>query len=739
MNIRKVTFLLIGLLALLGGLPSAHAAPPAQIIETVRIGMLVNPTSEAARGVELAVRTLNREQAARNADTFQRYQLVYPNFLISSAEEVPLALSFFAENEVHAIVGPVRNDFALANLEPLARAGVPVLTLATADTLTEFDVTNNIMRMVAPERFYSYSAIDYMLNDLGYTQIALIQTDIQSTEALIAAENRLAEIGRLPSAKIQVVNIAELGEGLQTVLDTGTEGVVMWGSIQDAFTVYSTLRGRGFGGAFWYRQAQEGIRSGTFNIEQSEGMLGATNWAYTTPNDLSRQFLVDYVRLFGRVPSSEAVAAYDTMFILAGQVGTVGAEMPALYESLLSVQTLFTVQGQLNPALYADGDFSRVVSLYELNEYGAGVVRARYRNGERLPDDDLAEADFNVVAAVGTPTFTPTPTLTPTATLPPSPTPSQTQLTVIGDDVTLYQGPGDFFPEIADLPSGTLATIIGGDTDLTWFVIQYRGGIAWVANDENIQVFDPGGLVVQLPIFEAPPTPQGGVTPTPAQEIADIVITDVRLTPAQPRPGEPFVADVTLRNNGAIPTGPFSVATNFEPGAVFSSNSVTNLEPNALITVPLSASVLGAGDFGIDIVADVNNDVTETFEGEGNNLYRLDYSVDYPLVQDVSNVQVTAGNTIDVAGGINDLNWTGTELVPINGAVVGILTGITYDSVRFDNINTSVVNSGQALTDAQLFPGVIIGVITGEGNRAVLRVDTRIGTDIFISFRAYTP
>jgi ABC-type branched-subunit amino acid transport system substrate-binding protein len=705
----------------------------------VKIGVLLLPGSEADLGARLAVKELNATSTRDELGRLFSYEIIYPNRVPNAAEDIPNAIANLTGQGATVILGPESSDLAVPNLEPLARAGVPVLTLATGDTLTDVDVTNNIMRVRASERFYSQAAADYLVNELGLTRIALVQTNIESTEALIAFEIALTDLARPPVVKVQLEDNSQLEANLPTLLEANPDAIAMWGAPADALTVFRGLRSQGWTGVFFYRHAQEAVQRGELIPSQVEGMLGANAWAYAMPTVLSRQFVVNYVTTYGEIPGDSAAAAYDTVYVVAGQARVAGIAMPALYESLLKMPTVFVVQGRFSPQEYGNGDFSRAVNVYRISEFGAPEVLARYENYVRLSDEELALQGGTGVGVIGTPTFTPIPTETPTTTPEPSATPAQVQLTVIGLEVAVMGGPGEFFEEIGRLPQGTVATVIGGDANFEWFVIQYRGGIGWVANDPSlVSIFDPGGLLNQLPVIDAPPTPPGGVTATPLLEVADLIIDSVTMNPPQPVPGQSFIANVVVRNAGTAPSGAFSVGASFEPGAVFSSNVVPNIAPGATVTVPLSAAVVGTGEFMVNVVADISNQVNEgTTDGEGNNIYFLTYRVDYPVIAQASLLPVAAGSLIDLYGGVGDLSWTGTGLNVVNGALIGVLTGVTFEAANYDAISPALVNNNVGLTDAQIFPGVIIGVITAEGQRAVIRIESRAGTSLNISYRVY--
>jgi hypothetical protein len=204
-----------------------------------------------------------------------------------------------------------------------------------------------------------------------------------------------------------------------------------------------------------------------------------------------------------------------------------------------------------------------------------------------------------------------------------------------------------------------------------------------------------------------------------------------------PQPGQPFIANVTVRNAGVATAGRFTVAGAFDPGNVFSSNFVPELAPLAVMTVPLSVTLAGAGEFSVEIIADVNNDIPEgETVGEFNNAFRLSYRVDFPVIAQGVSLEVNAGNQIDLGGGTADLLWTGSVLSTLNGAELGIVTTATYEAANYATLTSGIINS-TVLGDAQVFGGVLVAVKTAEGQYAILRIEGRAGTSLSLSYRLY--
>jgi hypothetical protein len=287
------------------------------------------------------------------------------------------------------------------------------------------------------------------------------------------------------------------------------------------------------------------------------------------------------------------------------------------------------------------------------------------------------------------------------------------------------------------LPQGAILDVLAADSTLAWLAVLYRGNLAWLENNPlQVSLFDPAVLVYQLPILQAPPTPIGGASPTPDSVTADLVIESVLFVPASPIPGQTFVANVTVRNVGQVAARRFVVAGLFPPGGAFSSNTVEGLAPQGVTTVSLAATVNSTGDYNVDIGVDVNNTVWEGLEGETNNFYRHPYRADYVPTRAESGFTLVAGNPVDVTGGQADLLWTGTSLEAQNGARLGIITSASFDAASYDTLNPSLLTES-AFTDEQLLTGVLIGVVSGEGQRALIRIDGFNPASLTLSYKAY--
>jgi ABC-type branched-subunit amino acid transport system substrate-binding protein/uncharacterized protein YgiM (DUF1202 family) len=716
--------ILIALLAAGMTVPLTLAAPGQQVANVLSIGYLGVRGSQTANGAELAIEQINQSGGVSVSGTAYQLQLV----ALDSEPTVDTlgdAIGQLVAQNVVAILGPDSNALITPdNIQALASSGRPVLTAATGDALTDYDETNYIFRTRAPERIYSYALATYLTTDLGLTQIAAVQTEVEFTEALMHFETSLSNVGVSLAAKIVLPGGETLATDADQLITLNPQAVVMWGSYNDAALLLSTLRTAGWQGVFAYRKANEAIQANILPRTLADGVLGMDSWSYGDSLSAAKIFLRDYVVAFGEIPGPLSVAAYDAVWFLRFAVVEKGITPAAIQEGLLAGNPRTLVQGVLHPIEFSNGDLSRTGVIYKIGPRGGSSVVARF--------DDISRLQLDQAGA--TPEATPVPAATPlppTSSVPTA-TLEGTWVSVNVDTLNIRIGPGPNYDIMGKASKDDLFRVLGAIGDYTWVAIEYQGQVGWVKT-EFVTVL---GSLTTVNIVQPPPTPTLAATLTPSlPPNPDLVIDAVTLDQPQPTPGKSFTATVTVRNGGAGAVGRFAVAATWAPGDVYTATFVEGLAGGQSTQAYLTATVNGTGTFQIGIVADLNNDIPET--NEGNNSYNITYRVDYPLFVNQSNVQLNATTDYDLYGGTVDFQWDGTNLAMRNGSQIGVLSGVTYENVHYGLLEPGVVNNTVGLSAGQVLAGGVYGFYTAEGRRAVIRVDNLVGTQIWISYRVY--
>lgn len=695
--------------------PFVGAAPVAQGA-VLRVGYLGPAGSDTANGAQLAIDQINAFGGINGV----------PLALVTlesapSIETFGAALQLLTSQNVAALLGPDTNALITPDtIAALVATGVPVLTAATGDALTDVDTQNHLLRTMAPERVYGYALAQTLVEDLNVTQVVTVQTQIEFTEALMNFEASLNQAGGSPMTRVQLPSSEGLLDQVPRILGAAPEAVVHWGAPEDAAALLRALRDSGYRGLYAFRFADEAARAGLLPDELAEGVLGFSAWSYTTPTTTTDNFVRDYVIAFGQVPGPLAAAAYDAMWFLRAGMRAGGTEPRGLLSTLIALPPQTLVQGALHPIDFGNGDLARLAVVYRLGKYGGPVVLSRFDDVRRL---GLQES--------GGPEPTPVP-VTPAQTPAPTATLQGTWVEVAVNTLNVRVGPGFEFDRIGEVKLGERYRVLGGIADYTWLVIDYQGGVGWIKTEFVTVLGDLGAVS----IVQAPPTPTLGPTATPPPPAnPDLVIDTVTLNPAQPIPNRPFTAIVTVRNAGANAAGSFAIAATWAPGDVYTATFVNGLAGGQSTQVQLSATLTGTGVFQVGVVADLNNEVGEA--DETNNVYNITYRADYPPYANQTNIQLGPGTQWDLFGGTPDILWDGFNLGMLNGAVGGVLAGVTYDNVHYDLLGPGVINNPTGFGTNTVLTGAVFGIYTAEGERGVIRIDNRQGDQLWISYRVY--
>lgn len=682
-----------------------------------RIGVLGDPLGSLSQGARLAVQNLNADGGVVGADgTSFRLELV-----TQPTDDLTSAIANIQQASVIAVLGPEDSGTALNNLSLLQNLNVPVLTPAIDDTLIARDTTDLLFRLRAQEVLLGRGLANYLIDDLGEADIATVQLDVASTTGVVGFTTALAEHGVQPSISYLLDDNTTVEDLVERIVTRNPDVVVLYGPPATASILYGELRSSGWSGRFAYNQANASEFRASVPFERLTGVISVTTWSYSSPNQTSERFVLDYIGAYGELPDPVAASAYDGIYLLAEAIGEPGT----LTQNLANLVPLRGVQGELSTGDLLVGELSNNVAITELGAFGAPELILRFSGNQRLTEADENEPIATEVAQV---TATPAPTATP----------DSPYLVITRAVQNVRTGPGLNYDVIGQLQEGDTAQVIGANIDFSWVVISFRGGQGWLSRG----ILDLFGNVNQIPVMAPPPTPTpppATATPT-AEPFADLVIVGV--SPSRLVIGQPFTATVTVRNQGALAAGGFAIAGTFEPGSVYSAVNLPGLAPGQQTNVTLTGTLTGAtGPRNVVVVADLNNQVNEGPIGEANNddfiySYVADNSTLTP--GGLASITLAPGSTINLDGSTDDLLWTGSDLVAQNGAQIYLLSGFSsLDQIHYDVISTTTNASPINVT---MLANAFIGLRTDTGNqkRGVIRIDGAVsGGNLTIAYRVY--
>lgn len=689
--------IIIGIV-LLGALTAVQA----QEQPVFRIGVLDTPLGEITKGAFLAIEEINNAGGIQGADgTFFRLELV-----AQPIADLQTAITNLNQAGIIAVLGPEENETVLDNLNLLQSLNVPILTLATVDTLLTSDTSGRIFRTRAAEVLRGRALADYLINDLQVQSIATVQLgfDIDVTAGVIGFSEAARALGVLPQPALTVQQQANIPATLAQIIQANPEIVVIYGSPAQAGSFYESLRLAGWSGLTVYNETDDPAFRQAVAPERLGNLISTTTWPFTAQDEASNFFRERYIFTFGEVPNAVAAASYDAVYLLAEAIRRPGE----LVNNLLQVDNVLGAQGVLSPAALGRGETSNNVAVVQLNAFGVPQVLARFQGTERLAPGQVVRA-------------TPTPAATAT--------PQGVVATITRAIQNVRSGPGLAYDVIGQLNQGDQVPIIGANVDFSWLVIQFRGQQGWISR----AILDVFGDLNTLPIVQPPPTPTPLPSPT-VPPLPDIVIDSAFVTPSPIIPGVPFTVSVTVRNAGGGSAGQFAIAATFPPNNVFASAIVPGLPAGQSTIVNLVGTLSNTGFYSVAIVADLNNEVQEL--NENNNSFNFSYTVNRPTIRQASQT-LNPGDTLDLEGNAvqGDVNWdaSASALNAIFGAQIAVLPNVNISTIHWDLLDPNVINQ-TSIPAASLVPGTTIGIITADGNRGVMRVDSLSNNQLTLSF-----
>lgn len=590
--------------------PLASVAQTAQLPQALNIGVIGPANGPTAEGVILAIRRFSAQGVFSTADG-TTYTLSVITAEASTPQQVAEAITTLKKSNVVAIFGPGDDNLVGNSMIDLQAAGIPIFTDATS---TDIKPGGLVFRTRAADNWRMNAVVAYLTTDLKKSRFAIYQGDEASAVAVQELVKSLTQYGLAPSLIVTRNATGNNAADAKQLLDNAPDAVIAFGGLGDTANLYHLLEIANYAGIYVTpNSVLRGFMDAIPLVERG-GIYGVTAWAYSSDQPESADFLRDYVALFGNMPIGLSASAYDTAVALFIAIKSGGVTPDGIRTALLGLAKAKSLAGWFNPAL-GNNNLSASVSITVTNLYGAPEVLARYEDTGRVNVSNIEPTQY--------------PTVTPTA----SPLPQG----VVGTAkslVNIRSGPGENYPVIGQLQRGEQQPIIGANENFSWYVINFRQQQGWVSSN-FVTVF---GDVRSLPLVAPPPSPVPTQLPPPtaiplasatpiAAQYADLVLVNTLLNPAIPNSGQPFTLVMTVQNQGTRDAGAFAVAASFLPGNVYNAVNVSGLAAGAQISINMTQTVTGSGEFGIAIVLDLNNQVDEGPAGEANNKPLFSYRV----------------------------------------------------------------------------------------------------------------
>jgi len=605
----------IGTLALAIGLTASAVVAHAQQPKPLLLGV-IGTDSATARGVQLAAFRFNARGNTLTPNG-TAYQVVVQTADAQTADEVATAIGTLKQAGAVAIFGPEQDALVPASFAALSGAGIPVFTSATNTAVAP---SGTVFRTRADATRLLSGLAQYVAGDLTKSKIALFQGSDTEATRVTAFTTEIGKLGKTPATTVLQVAGGAIKDSAGVLLQTQPDAVVAFGTPDQDAQLLRELRSQNYAGLFVNPDADDPAFITAVPDTLRGGIVGVTNWAYSSQVTVSAQFVRDYVALFGSAPTAHSAAAYDAAAATIIAISRSGIAPTAISQGLLALPRVESIQGHYNAAL-GGNELSADVSVFTTGIYGAPIVTAQFDETGRLA---LSAAPPTVAGVIAT-SVAPV-TAVPATAVPPTIAPATpiqgAVLSVTAETLNVRSGPGTSYAILGRLKAGDQVQIVGISPDGQWVVINFVQRQGWVLVSASLNTIL--GNIQSVPVVNPPATP---IPPTATvAPYVDLVGVTYVVNPPTVKSGQPFTVSVVIRNQSGLDAGPFAVATSFLPGNVFSAVNLPGLPAGQTTTVNLAATVTGTGTFTVQVILDLNSQVNL-----GSNRAHAQFPVTYTV------------------------------------------------------------------------------------------------------------
>ena len=166
----------------------AQSAEPIKIgLLTVKTGPLASGGLDMERGLQMYLRERNYMLAGRKVELFTADSASNPQQIRAKSQEL------FEKNGVHCFIGPLAAFEALAIQDYIAEKGIPTLSVAAAEDMTQRKTIPWFVRATSTSSQCAGPLADYCAKELGYKRMITIGSDTAYGQEMCAGFQRVFE------------------------------------------------------------------------------------------------------------------------------------------------------------------------------------------------------------------------------------------------------------------------------------------------------------------------------------------------------------------------------------------------------------------------------------------------------------------------------------------------------------------------------------------------------------------
>jgi len=333
-----VAFLVVGC----GGQSAEKSGEQTAAADVVKIGFLGDLTGDTAsygqntlEGMKMAAEKLN----AAGGVLGKQVQIVEADHRYDKAEAANIVQKFVNEDKVSAIVGDPTTGITKATA-PISNAGEVVQISAGSTGPDVVEIGPYIFRNTLLDSVGGPATMDYIINELGYKNVALITSvnnDFSVGLSKIFKDAIIADGGNIVIEESVQDGDTDFSGQVSNIKAKNPDVIVFSGYYTEGGLIMKEVRKQGMSDVVMV--GGDGLQSPTFwelGGQAVEGSISYCGFSPEQPTDETAKFIEEFKTKFNKDPDLFDAQGYDAVNILAAAMEKAKSADPKVYRDALA-------------------------------------------------------------------------------------------------------------------------------------------------------------------------------------------------------------------------------------------------------------------------------------------------------------------------------------------------------------------------------------------------------------------
>lgn len=349
---------------------------PGVTADTIRIGVNLEITGPnavsgeyAKNSADLAVKDINDNGGVHGKDL----ELVYNDNQSTNPGAVNALNKTLSQDDVFAVVGPVRSTQIQAIQEIVIDAKVPMAIGGTAPTLTD-EGGGYLFRFRPPDSLTGRAVAEFAVEDLDAQKVAILHSsDAFGVAGAEVVEEAAAELGAEVVVDEYATGDRDFTAQLTSLRDVSPDVFVPYGtSSEDLAVIIRQVRELGIDVPI---VGSPGLTSAATLELAGPALEGAYAVLDFMPgsNPRNEAFVEAFESAYGQTPDIFTAWQWDALHVMADAIERGGCDREAFRQALLETEAFPGVQGPLTAQ--SNGDFSNNLVVVQIKDGELSLVR----------------------------------------------------------------------------------------------------------------------------------------------------------------------------------------------------------------------------------------------------------------------------------------------------------------------------------------------------------------------------